>query len=171
MGVVMAHEMTLTRTEKPTTTSPARERIPIGTGGRSRLPLVVYVLALGTFLMLTTEFVVAGILPEVAADLSIGLAESGRLITVFAIGAHRLWAPESKLPSAAFNTTMLVLVAFLVADALFDLQLRVSIDPAFAEPVRLAMLGLLIAGFVALFAGIIRHVIRQEAARVAALED
>lgn len=93
------------------------------------------------------------------------------MITVFAIGAHRLWAPDSKFPSAAFNTTMLVLVAFLVADALFDLQLRVPIDPAFAETVRLAMLGLLIAAFVALFAGIIRHVIREEAARVAALED
>jgi predicted MFS family arabinose efflux permease len=38
---------------------------------RGRMPLVVYVLALGTFLMLTTEFVVAGILPEVATDLGV----------------------------------------------------------------------------------------------------
>jgi hypothetical protein len=30
----------------------------------TRLPLVVYVLALATFLMGTTEFVVAGLLPE-----------------------------------------------------------------------------------------------------------
>lgn len=52
----------------------------------NRLPLVVYVLALGTFLMLTTEFVVAGILPEVAGDLQVSLGQAGSLITVFAIG-------------------------------------------------------------------------------------
>jgi DHA1 family inner membrane transport protein len=56
------------------------------TRSTGRLPLVVYVLALGTFLMLTSEFVVAGILPEMAADLEISLAQAGSLITVFAIG-------------------------------------------------------------------------------------
>ena len=35
---------------------------------RPRLPVVIYVLAAGTFLMGTTEFVVAGLLPEIAAD-------------------------------------------------------------------------------------------------------
>lgn len=53
---------------------------------RGRLPLVTYVLALGTFLMATTEFVVAGILPEVAGDLGVGIAEAGLMITVFAVG-------------------------------------------------------------------------------------
>jgi predicted MFS family arabinose efflux permease len=53
---------------------------------RAKLPLVVYVLALGTFLMLTTEFVVAGLLPEIAADLMVSVAQAGLLITVFAIG-------------------------------------------------------------------------------------
>ncbi|MFE6448774.1 MFS transporter [Nocardiopsis dassonvillei] len=52
----------------------------------SRLPFVVYVLALGTFLMLTTEFVVAGILPGIAADVGVDLARAGMLITVFAVG-------------------------------------------------------------------------------------
>ena len=55
--------------------------------GRSpRLPLVIYVLAMGTFLMLTTEFVVAGILPQIAGDLQVSVAQAGLLITVFAIG-------------------------------------------------------------------------------------
>ncbi len=58
----------------------------IGTTTDSRLPLVVYVLALGTFLMLTSEFVVAGILPQIAGDLGVGIAQAGSLITVFAIG-------------------------------------------------------------------------------------
>ena len=51
-----------------------------------RLPFVVYVLAVGTFLMLTTEFVVAGLLPEIAGDLQVSVAQAGLLITVFAVG-------------------------------------------------------------------------------------
>lgn len=53
---------------------------------RSRLPFVVHVLASGTFLMLTSEFIVAGILPEIASDLQVSLTQAGYLITVFAVG-------------------------------------------------------------------------------------
>ncbi|MEU1484194.1 MFS transporter [Streptomyces sp. NPDC005752] len=52
----------------------------------SRLPLVVHVLALGTFLMGTTEFVVAGLLPGIAGDLQVDVARTGLMITVFAVG-------------------------------------------------------------------------------------
>jgi predicted MFS family arabinose efflux permease len=55
-------------------------------GAPVRLPFVVYVLAVGTFLMLTTEFVVAGLLPEIAGDLQVSVARAGLLITVFAVG-------------------------------------------------------------------------------------
>lgn len=51
-----------------------------------RLPFVVYVLAIGTFLMGTTEFIVAGLLPEIAVDLDVTPARAGLMITVFAIG-------------------------------------------------------------------------------------
>ncbi|MGI5347401.1 MFS transporter [Streptomyces sp. CA-250714] len=51
-----------------------------------RLPPVIHVLALGTFLMGTTEFVVAGLLPEMAGDLQVSVAQAGLLITVFALG-------------------------------------------------------------------------------------
>ncbi|MEB3371884.1 MFS transporter [Saccharopolyspora mangrovi] len=47
---------------------------------------MTYVLAAGTFLMGTTEFVVAGILPEIATDLGVTVATAGLSITVFAIG-------------------------------------------------------------------------------------
>jgi MFS family permease len=50
------------------------------------LPLVIYVLAAGTFLMGTTEFVVAGLLPEMAADFGTSVAHAGLAITVFAVG-------------------------------------------------------------------------------------
>lgn len=56
------------------------------TAGTARLPLLIYALAAGVFLMGTTEFIVAGILPEIAADLGIRVADAGLMITVFAIG-------------------------------------------------------------------------------------
>ncbi|MBJ8339288.1 MFS transporter [Antrihabitans sp. YC3-6] len=52
----------------------------------SRLPALVYVLAAGIFLMGTTEFMVAGLLPDVAADLNVDLAQAGLLVTAFAVG-------------------------------------------------------------------------------------
>lgn len=51
-----------------------------------RLPLVTWVLAAGVFLMGTTEFIVAGILPEIAGDLALPVSQAGLMITVFAIG-------------------------------------------------------------------------------------
>lgn len=47
---------------------------------------MIYVLAAGVFLMGTTEFVVAGILPDIADDLRIPVADAGLTITVFALG-------------------------------------------------------------------------------------
>ncbi|MFD0076388.1 MFS transporter [Streptomyces sp. NPDC127166] len=51
-----------------------------------KLPFVVWVLAAGTFLMGTTESVIAGLLPEIAGDLGVGLSHAGLLITAFAVG-------------------------------------------------------------------------------------
>ncbi|ULR50878.1 MFS transporter [Streptomyces deccanensis] len=68
------HAPAQSRIQQPQRTPPAR------------LPLVVHVLALGTFLMGTTEFVVAGLLPEIAGDLRVGVARTGLMITVFAVG-------------------------------------------------------------------------------------
>src|ERR1700722_3174692 len=54
--------------------------------GRRRLPFVVYVLAAGTFIIGTTEFMIAGLLPEMAGDLHVSVARAGLLITAFAVG-------------------------------------------------------------------------------------
>lgn len=53
---------------------------------RKSLPFLVTVLAMGTFFMGTSEFVVAGLLPDISTDLSIGISEAGLLVTAFAIG-------------------------------------------------------------------------------------
>jgi len=80
---------------------------------KARLPLVVYVLALGTFLMLTTEFVVAGILPEVAAGLQISLAQAGSLITVFAVGMI-IGAPLLALLTMRMSKRLTLILALVV---------------------------------------------------------
>ncbi|WP_051388874.1 MFS transporter [Arthrobacter sp. 35W] len=52
----------------------------------TRLPLVVPLLAVGTFLMITTEFIVEGLIQPMASDLGVGVAQIGLLITAFAVG-------------------------------------------------------------------------------------
>ncbi|NEA43819.1 MFS transporter [Streptomyces sp. SID11385] len=53
---------------------------------QGKLPVVVWVLAAGAFLMGTTEFVIAGLLPDMASDLDVSVSHTGLMITVFAIG-------------------------------------------------------------------------------------
>src|SRR6478609_2129817 len=61
---------------------------PIAVSGtaKTRLSMVIYVVTAGTFLMGTTEFVVAGLLPEMATDFDTTVARAGLAITVFAVG-------------------------------------------------------------------------------------
>jgi DHA1 family inner membrane transport protein len=56
------------------------------TSNSSKLPFVVFLLTLGTFLMNTTEFMIAGVLPEMAADFHVSLSATALLITAFAVG-------------------------------------------------------------------------------------
>ncbi|PBC51286.1 MFS transporter [Rhodococcus sp. ACPA1] len=61
-------------------------RTPVRPNTGTPLPVLVYVLAAGIFLMGTTEFMVAGLLPDVAADLGVDIARAGLLVTAFAVG-------------------------------------------------------------------------------------
>jgi DHA1 family inner membrane transport protein len=80
---------------------------------RQRLPLLVYVLACGTFLMLTTEFVIAGILPEVANALQVSVARSGSLITVFAVGMI-IGAPVMTVLTMRLSKRITLVLALIV---------------------------------------------------------
>ncbi|CAM3259534.1 Purine efflux pump PbuE [Arthrobacter ulcerisalmonis] len=88
-------------------------RTPPSRAGRPKLPLVVYVLALGTFLMLTSEFVVAGILPQIAGDLGVTVAQAGLLITVFAIGMV-VGAPVMALLTLRLSKRLTLILALVV---------------------------------------------------------
>lgn len=80
---------------------------------RAPLPLVVYVLALGTFLMLTSEFVVAGILPLIASDMQVSVAQAGSLITVFAIGMV-VGAPLMAMLTMRLSKQLTLVLALIV---------------------------------------------------------
>src|SRR6266545_841833 len=56
--------------------------------GRREPPalLSISTLTLCAFALTTAEFVVAGILPEVAADLSVSVSSAGHLVTAYALG-------------------------------------------------------------------------------------
>jgi predicted MFS family arabinose efflux permease len=84
-----------------------------GARRRPRLPLAVYVLALGTFLMLTSEFVVAGILPLIAGDLGVSVAQAGALITVFAIGMV-VGAPLMAMLTMRMSKQLTLVLALIV---------------------------------------------------------
>ncbi|QKW52119.1 MFS transporter [Streptomyces buecherae] len=49
------------------------------------MPRAIYVLALGIFSMVTSEFVVAGLMPQMADGLDVSVAQVGYLITAFAV--------------------------------------------------------------------------------------
>ena len=103
---------------------------------RERLPLVVWVLAVGTFLMLTTEFVVAGLLPEIAGDLHVSVARAGLLITVFAVGMI-VGAPSMALLTRRMPrrvTLMLALGIFAAGHVVVALELE--LPAAAGRPVR-----------------------------------
>ena len=53
---------------------------------RTSLPPVVPLLALGAFLMCTTEFLIAGLLPQMADDFGVRPSRIGLLIMAFAVG-------------------------------------------------------------------------------------
>src|SRR3954454_16853725 len=81
---------------------------------RSTLPPIVPVLALGAFLMCTTEFLIAGLLPQMADDLGVRPSQIGLLITAFAfgmiLGAPVMALATLRLPRRA--TLVLALATF-----------------------------------------------------------
>jgi DHA1 family inner membrane transport protein len=51
-----------------------------------RLPIQIYALTVGAFAIGTTEFVIMGLLPDVARDLGVGIPMAGFLVTGYALG-------------------------------------------------------------------------------------
>ncbi|MBX5160030.1 MFS transporter [Rhizobium sp. NZLR8] len=80
------------------------------------MPLALLVLALSSFAIGTTEFVIMGLLPEVAADLSVSIPQAGWLVTGYAL-AVAIGAPVMAVSTAKLKrrTALIALMAFFVA--------------------------------------------------------
>ena len=70
----------------------------------------LYWLALGTFAVGTESFMIAGLLPDIAADLHTSVIATGQLVTVFAL-AYALSSPILTALTGAFNRRTLMIVA------------------------------------------------------------
>ncbi len=73
-----------------TTTTPVEETRPVRT--KAALPAWLLLLLLTSFAVGTDDFVIAGVLPEIADDLLVSEAVAGQLVTVFAV-TYALAAP------------------------------------------------------------------------------
>jgi len=89
----------------------------------SRAPLALYALTAGAFGIGTTEFVIMGLLLQVSAELHVGIATAGLLISGYAlgvfVGAPLLTAATSRLPhKTALIALMLIFTLGNLASAL-----------------------------------------------------
>ncbi|HJE59096.1 MAG TPA: MFS transporter, partial [Nocardiopsis listeri] len=84
------------------------------------MPLALFALALGAFAIGTTEFVIMGLLPEVAADLGVPIPTAGHLISAYAlgvvVGAPLLTALSTRLPRK--TALLLFMGVFLLGNLL-----------------------------------------------------
>ncbi|MEU4595912.1 MFS transporter [Nocardia sp. NPDC023988] len=111
-----------------------------------RLPVGVYVLGFSLFAMGTAEFLLAGVLPEVATDLDVPLSSAGMLITAFALGVV-FGGP----PFAVLSLRLPRRTALIATQAVFALSIAIGLLGSY--PVLLAsrvVAGIAYAGFFAI---------------------
>ena len=77
------------------------------------MPIALLALTISAFAIGTTEFVIVGLLPTIAADLGVNLPSAGLLVSLYAlgvaIGAPVLTALTGKLPRKALLLSLMVL--------------------------------------------------------------
>ncbi|GAA0521474.1 MFS transporter [Saccharopolyspora subtropica] len=97
------------------------------------MPIALLALAVGAFGIGTTEFVMMGVLPQVAADLGVSIPTAGHLITGYALGVV-IGAPLLTVLGARLSgRTMLVATMglFIAGNALFALAPSADLGMAF----------------------------------------
>lgn len=88
-----------------------------------------FILALGTFAVGTDAFVIAGILPQIAHDLSVTIENAGLVVSVFAI-SYALGSPIVSVLSANWRRKIVLvsgLMTFAAANVLSALSAKLSI--------------------------------------------
>ena len=75
----------------------------------------IWLLALGAFAVGVDAFVVAGLLPQIAADLSVSIEASGQVVTAYSL-AYGLGAPVMAALTARLPRERLVIWVLLRSD-------------------------------------------------------
>ena len=81
---------------------------PVGTVRRAALPIQLYALTAAAFAIGTTEFVIMGLLPEIASDLAVSIPDAGLLVAGYALGVV-VGAPILTLGTRRFERKSLLL--------------------------------------------------------------
>jgi len=91
-------------------------RVSTDAAPQTRVPRVVAVLALAIFVLGTSEFMITGLLPEMAHDLDVSIPQAGYLISAFAVGMI-VGAPVMAVVTLALprRTTLLASLVVFVA--------------------------------------------------------
>ncbi|MFI6596303.1 MFS transporter [Nonomuraea sp. NPDC050536] len=84
------------------------------------MPLALFALAISAFGIGTTEFIINGLLPELAADFSVTIPAAGLLVSGYALGVAVGGPPLTMLGSRLSRKTMLLalMVLFIVGNLL-----------------------------------------------------
>lgn len=120
--------------------SPPSPTSPTDSGHRT---LATVLLAVSAFLIVTTEFLIVGLLPALARDLGLSIASAGRLVTLFAFTVMLAGPPLTALLSHIDRRRLFIaiLVLFAVSNALAALAQQpwilavARVLPALALPV------------------------------------
>lgn len=117
--------------------------------------LAIFALVFTTFVFITSEFIVVGLIPEMATDLDISLAEAGSFVTWFALAAALFGPPMTMLASRCNPRTFLLVAIALFAAGNFLIAaaphysvvasarlLQGSLLPAVASIVTLVAIGI-----------------------------
>lgn len=121
------------------------------------MPFVIFMLALAVFAQGTSEFMLAGLLPDIATDLAITVPQAGLLTSAFAVGMivgaplmaalGRRWSPRVVLP--AFLVVFIVMHAVGALTDSFPLLLATRVLAAVANAGFLAVTLSTVAALVA----------------------
>ncbi|QQX86670.1 MFS transporter [Cupriavidus necator] len=85
----------------------------ITTASEKKIPLAVYMLALGAFAIGTEGFMISPLLPSLAADLGVSIERVGQLVTVFAL-AYGISSPVLTAATGNLNRRTLLLASIVI---------------------------------------------------------
>jgi predicted MFS family arabinose efflux permease len=102
----------------------------------SSFTLAVGLLAFTMFVIVTTEFVVVGLLPAMAKDLNLSLAEAGWFVTWFALAAALLGPPLTMLAGRCDPRHVLITAAIVFAAG----NLAIALAPHYSIVIAIRLL-------------------------------